>query len=204
VTSGPDPFRRRPGRDEYRWALGVELGGANNRGVGRSDGIRAFAKGGVSLRVFGDVLLDRPGRFGIQGSVALTDLGPGADSASDDRLRVVDVGVGVFKSFRLSERVFLTPLAGAALAVLQPDTLSEGFIAGGGRLELGLAYVLGEERRHAIGLTIGGTIYSPAGGSVGPFRPADFDLDHAGTVVTAGVAYRFRFKTPFGQFVKLE
>jgi hypothetical protein len=184
--------------DAYKWSIGGELGALSNASVGKRNGIENYAASGFSLRLFANFLISDAARFGFQGYLGFSDLGPGDDNFFDQRLNIVDLGGALFKSFRLANHLYLTPLAGLHISVQQPETVDEGFVAVGLRLEGALGYVFGGNSEHALSAAVGLNGYGPASGSAGGFDPADFALDRASATFTVGVNYQYRFSTPFG------
>jgi hypothetical protein len=202
-VGGPasDPFVATKGGnadDEFKWSLGGELGGLANGSIGKDGDVELFAASGVSVRLFANFLLSERARFGFQGYFGFAKLGPGTDNPNDDQLNVVDFGGALWKAFRLTQHLYVTPLAGVHISLKQLDNTSRGFLSLGGRLEGALTYVLGERSQHGIGAVVGLNAYGPASGEVDGIEASDLFFDKASAAVSVGVSYQFRFSTPFG------
>jgi hypothetical protein len=193
-----------PPADGYRWSLGATVGVLGNVNVGRNvengviDGEEVYGPGGADLRLLANFILGGSGRLGLQGSIGIGALSPGKDSFEDDGLLIADFGGALFYHLPVARRLFLTPLAGPFLSVQRPQELSNGFLAGGMRAELGLSYVFGRGGEHAFSVAPAVNVYFPSSRDVegAPPEVYGFDVTHA----TFGVAfgYTHRFATPFG------
>jgi len=204
---GPDPFvegRAPRPRDGYTWSIGGAVGAIGNVDVGRevADGAggdrEIYGAGGGDFRLFANFIVSEKTRLGLQGSLGFGTLRPGDDNATGDSLLLGDIGAAVFLHVPLAGRVALTPLLGPFLSVQKPGGLSQGFIAGGARAELGISYGFGRRGEHAISLIPAWNLYFPASGDVEGLTPADFGLDVTHSTFGLAAGYAYRFSTPFG------
>jgi hypothetical protein len=136
-----------------------------------------------------------------------------------ETLDIIDLGIAAYKHFcpRGAQRLCLTPLAGAQLAMMSPAGAEDPFgdqifnyAAIGGRLELGAHFALGTRMEHVLGVTAGLNFYSPV--FSGPEDSLDgpsiemAGLDAGGVAAYIGLGYTYRFRTPLGSapFITLE
>jgi hypothetical protein len=178
-----------PPTDEYSWSLGADLGFAA-ASVGRADfygGTAATLKLNASFMVL-------PQRdIGIQGYVGVTSIAAGT-MADATGLSIVDLGGAAFMHLR-RERFYITPLVGAQISVMQPDSGLEDFPATLGlRGELAFSWILGMTRKHVLSVTPGLNLYAAAE------QPdvAVYGLDEPSLTVGVTVGYTLRFMEPFG------
>ncbi len=203
--------------NKYTWTLGVELFGGGGK-IGRKD---FYGTAGTGFRIKGDYLLNAATRIGAQGYFQLTHFGKGdMDIGEPLKLDIFDVGIAVYKHLcpRGTQRLCLTPLAGAQLALMSPAGANDGagsrvfeYAAVGGRLEVGAHYAFGRRYEHVLGVALGVNLYSAV--FSGP-SDEDFDmpsieqvgLDKGGAAGYLGIGYTYRFNTPLGSspFVTLE
>jgi hypothetical protein len=206
-AGGPDPFvsgRVSAPIGSYKWSIGGTVGMLGNVDVGREVDNSAgtdqevYGPGGADFRLFANFIVSEAARFGLQASLGFGALPPGEDNLTDDNLLLADIGGAIFFHLPLARHVFVTPLVGPFLSVQQPQELSQGFIAGGARAELGLAYVFGRTGEHALSLTPAINVYLPASGEVEGVAPEEFGLDLAHSTFGISAGYTYRFSTPFG------
>jgi hypothetical protein len=203
VGPGPDPFvtgQAPPPSSSYKWSMGGSLGVLGNINTGRSsEGSSAdvYGEGGGEVRFFANFIVSERARIGLQAFLGFGALAP-ADTDTDDNLVMGDIGGGVFIDLPLGSRVVLTPMVGPLLSIQQPQELSQGFFAAGGRAELAIAYVFGRQREHAISVVPAVNLYGPASGSEDDSEPVDFGLDEAHSTFGVSAGYTYRFSSPFG------
>ncbi len=202
---------------KYTWTLGVDLFGGGGA-IGQSDFYGSSAAG---FRLKGDYMLNPASRIGAQGYLQVTHFGQGdMDSFGALTLDVIDIGVAGYKHLCLpgTERLCLTPLLGAHLALMSPAGMDDGagsqvfnYAAVGGRVEINLHYAFGRRFEHVLGVQLGANLYSAvfSGPSEDSFDSPSTEmvgLDKGGAVGYFGVGYTYRFNTPLGSspFVTLE
>ena len=98
----------------------------------------------------------------------------------------------------LGQHLVVTPMVGPLLSIQQPQELSQGFFAGGGRAELAVTYLFGRQGEHAISLIPAVNFYGPASGEEDDLEPEDFGLDKAHSTFGVAAGYTYRFSSPFG------
>ncbi len=193
----------RPGRHDYEWALGFELLGLGNVGVGGSlaSGDARYKDGGFQFRTTGTMTFDKRRRLGGQAYLGYSVLrqDTGDASVSDSALSLVDLGVAGIWHIPLSSRLYVTPLAGAHISLQGPADSPEVFIAVGTRLGISLDWVIDKDARHVLSLSSAASLYTRAGGESTGLSPDDFGLDSGGATAVLGLAYTLRFQTPLGQ-----
>ncbi|HEU0034072.1 MAG TPA: hypothetical protein VFQ53_25770 [Kofleriaceae bacterium] len=215
--SGTGVFVSTTPDNKYTWTLGIDLFGGGGT-IGQTDFYGSSAAG---FRIKGDYMLNPASRLGAQGYFQLTHFGPGEmDSVFADTLDVFDVGVALYKHLcpRNTQRLCLTPLAGAQLALMSPSGMEDStgsqvfnYAAVGARFEIGLQYAFGRRYEHVLGLQLGANVYSkvfsgPSEDSIDSPPIAAVGLDKGGAFGYFGVGYTYRFNTPLGSspFVTLE
>ena len=202
--------------NKYTWTLGVELFGGGGK-IGRKD---YYGSAGSGLRIKGDYLLNSVSRVGAQGYFTFTHFGKGDDQMGLDPLKldIIDFGVAVYKHICVGERLCLTPLAGAHLAMMSPAGANDGvgsrvfeYAAVGGRVEAGLHYALGGRMEHVLGVALGANIYSsvfsgPSDSAMDNPTIEEVGLDKGGVAGYLSIGYTYRFNTPLGSspFVTLQ
>jgi len=204
--------------NKYTWTLGAELFGGGGK-VGRKDYYGTAASG---LRIKGDYLLNSASRVGAQGYFTFTHFGKGDDQMGFEpfKLDIIDFGVAIYKHLcpPSTDRLCLTPLAGAHLAMMSPAGASDGvgsrvfeYAAVGARVELGAHYAFGRRYEHVLGISVGANVYSsvfsgPSDGDVDNPTIEMVGLDKGGAAGYLSLGYTYRFNTPLGSspFVTLQ
>jgi len=204
--------------NKYVWTLGVELFGGGGQ-VGEKD---FYGTAGTGFRIKGDYLLNAASRLGAQGYFQLTHFGKGdMDVGEPLELDIFDVGVALYKHLcpRGTQRLCLTPLAGAQLALMSPQGSQNEFgekafeyAALGARVELGAHYAFGRRFEHVLGVAVGANLYTgvfsgPEDDGSGLVLTAEqLGLDTGGAAGYISLGYTYRFNTPLGSspFVTLE
>lgn len=201
--------------NKYTWTLGVELFGGGGK-IGQKD---AYGTSAGGFRLKGDYLLNSVSRVGVQGYFTFTHFGKGKNDLPDaPTLDIIDFGAAVYKHICVGERLCLTPLAGAHIAMMSPKGASDGvgsrvfeYAAVGGRVEAGLHYALGPRMEHVLGVALGANIYSavfsgPSDGDTSNPSIEMVGLDKGGAAGYLSVGYTYRFNTPLGSspFVTLQ
>jgi hypothetical protein len=201
----------------YTWSLGVDLYGGGGQ-IGQPN---AYGSAAGGVRVKGDYIFAPRSRVGAQFYLQFTHVGQGQmDSGAVEQLDIFDIGVALYKHFclRAAERVCLTPLVGAQLALMSPqgdvnNMSSDGsqlfnYAAFGGRAELNLSVALGLRYEHVLSFMAGLNAYTGALNSStdGSATPQELGLDVGGAFGYVGVGYTYRFNTPIGSrpFITLE
>ncbi len=189
AVPGLDPFA---GKDEgsYAWALGVGANPLVNLGVG--DGYSS----GLALSVFGNYMFMEKQRIGLQGSASFGTLSP---DEGQDTLGIFEIGGAVYKHIRLAKRLDLTPLAGANLSFMQPDSSGEGMVGLSLRLQVGVDWSFGATSQHVLSFAPALTLYSAvADNTAVPLYAQDYGLDSGGAILAFGIAYQYRSTEAFG------
>ncbi len=199
----PSLFASKPPSHEYTWTVGGSLYGLSSQ-MGREG---EYATGGAGFRLFADYMLVPARKIGLQGYLGFATIGGG--ETFDDPLNIVEFGIAGYIHATCKGRFCVTPLAGAHIAGLQPQSLGDEvrFATVGLRAEVSLSYSLGAKYEHVVSFTPGFNVYLPAVGTYDTGEgPMDFGLDETGSTVSIGVGYTHRFDTPFGQapFITLE
>ena len=210
-----------PPEHHYTWTLGVDLYGGGGR-IGQPDWYGSAASG---VRIKADYLLNPARKIGTEAYVQITHFGQGnMQSGVVDTLDVIDVGLAAYKHLcpRGVQRLCLTPLAGAQLALMgpgsqqtDPSMTATDYAALGLRLQVSADVALGSHYEHVLSAMVGVNAYSAVFASPSndscpsgliSCSAADVGLDKGGAFAYVGVGYTYRFDTPFGQapFVTLE
>jgi hypothetical protein len=210
--SGTGVFASVTPDNKYIWTLG-----GNFFAGGGTIGQEGFyGNAAVGFQLKGDYMFNPSQRIGAQGYMQFAQFTPGEDQSGNEfNLSSFDIGIGVYKHICLSgtERLCLTPMIGAQLALYSPEfdqldgEAQFNYAAAGVRIELGLEYAFGTRMEHVLAITFGGNGYT------GVFSGPEFDLDGMAAGLDAGggygyvgVGYTHRFSTPLGSspFVTLE
>lgn len=204
--------------NKYTWTLGAELFGGGGK-VGRKDYYGTAASG---LRIKGDYLLNSASRVGAQGYFTFTHFGKGDDQMGFEPLKldIIDFGVAIYKHLcpPSTDRLCLTPLAGAHLAMMSPAGANDGlgsrvfeYAAVGARVEIGAHYAFGSRYEHVLGIALGANLYSsvfsgPSDGDLDNPTIEMAGLDEGGAAGYLSLGYTYRFNTPLGSspFVTLQ
>jgi hypothetical protein len=197
--------------NKYIWTLGADIFGGGGQ-IGQPD---FYGQAAVGFRLKGDYLFEPQQRIGAQGYVQFQQFSENEMQSVAVGLTAIDLGVGVYKHLcpPSTERLCLTPLLGAHLALFSPefDQFSDGtrefnYAAIGGRAELGLQWALGPRMEHVLSVSLGANLYSAVFSGPTDITPADARLDRGGVIGYFGVGYTHRFSTPLGSspFVTLE
>jgi hypothetical protein len=196
----------------YTWALGIDLyGGAGVIGGKDASGQDAYGAAAGGFRLKSDFLLNPVQRFGVQAYLQYTHFGA-SDSqvmmgASPTTLDVIDLGGALYKHFCVPgvERLCVTPLVGAHLALLSPDNAMDAFgsqvfnyAAVGGRAEVAATIGLGPRYEHVFSVGVGLNAYSAALSSPANAPASSVFLDSGGAFAYLSVGYTYRFNTPLG------
>jgi hypothetical protein len=210
-----------PPEHHYTWTLGVDLYGGGGR-IGQPDWYGSAASG---VRIKADYLLNPAKKIGAEAYLQITHFGQGnMQSAVVDTLDVFDIGLAGYKHLcpRGVQRLCLTPLAGAHLAMMGPGSqqsdptmTATDYAALGLRLQVSADIALGRHYEHVLSAMVGVNAYSAVFASPSPdscpngfatCSAADVGLDKGGAFAYVGFGYTYRFDTPFGQapFVTLE
>jgi hypothetical protein len=217
APKGPALFQAIKPNNRYLWTLGAEFfaGGGT---IGRPD---VYGTAAVGFRAKADWIFHPAQRFGTQLYIQFTQVTAGEEQMfGATNLSVVDFGVGVYKHLcpPSTERLCLTPFAGAHLALLSPEfdnvdgTAQFNYASVGARLEVSLDYAFGLRNEHVFSLKLGANFYSAvlAGPTAGNFdgllTAQEAMLDQGGGFGYVGIGYTRRFQTPLGSrpFVTLE
>lgn len=201
--------------NKYTWTLGIELFGGGGK-IGKKD---AYGSAVGGFRIKGDYLLNSAARVGAQGYFTYSRFGKGDDQVAvmTDRLDVIDIGAALYKHLcpPSTERLCLTPLVGAHLALFSPNTVDEldgsrqfEYAAAGGRVELAAHIAFGTRLEHVLGVAVGANVYSSvfSAPSDPGFTAEAMGLDEAGAAGYLSIGYTYRFNTPLGSspFVTLQ
>lgn len=212
APTGPGVFAAITPDNKYIWTLGVDVFGGGGT-IGDDLGNYGSAAGGVRFK--SDFLFMPRARVGAQGYVQYQRFVPGEEQAGRaNNLDIVDIGGAIYKHLcpPNTERLCLTPLLGAHLALMSPgfdqfgDTKEFNYAAAGARAEIGLQFALGLRMEHVLSVTLGANVYSPVFSGPSPQDVTDAGLDTGGVVGYIGFGYTHRFSTPLGQraFITLE
>jgi len=202
------------GDNKYIWTVGGNFFGGGGT-IGQPD---VYGNTAYGLEFHGNYLFNPQQRIGAQAYVQYAEFSQNEDGTGGNvGLSSVDLGVGLYKHLcpPSTERLCLTPMIGAHLALYSPEfdqfdgEAQFNYAAVGVRAELGLEYAFGSRMEHVLSVKFGANGYS------GVFSgPSDFDgisaemagLDKGGGYGYFGVGYTHRFSTPLGSsaFVTLE
>lgn len=188
----------------YTWTLGVDLFG----GGGQIGAANAYGNAAGGIRLKGDFLFNRRNRIGAQFYIQYTNVGAGSDQMSTNvnSLDIVDVGAALYKHVCLaSGHICLTPLAGASLALMSPNSQTDAdgnelfnYAALGVRLELAASYAFGPRLQNVISVMGGVNAYSSVLSTPDGETAASVGLDSGGAFGYLGFGYTYRFNTPLG------
>lgn len=202
---GVDPFAvKTQASGAYAWSLGASVAPLANLGIGTSDSKDEFyGSVGLHLGLFGNFMYQEAQQIGLQGYLGYSNLPPSeADiSAPDpepDPLNIFDVGIAAYKHITLTSAIDITPLVGVHVSVLQPEAeLDEALVALGLRAQLALDWGFGASKEHVVSIAPTINLYSPANDG-NELRADKYGLDAGGASFEIGLAYQYRFTTPFG------
>ena len=203
--------------NKYVWTLGVEVFGGGGK-IGRKD---VYGTAATGLRIKGDYLLNSASRVGAQGYFTYTHLGKGEeDMGLGLKLDIIDFGAAIYKHLcpPSTDRLCLTPLAGAHIAMMSPNGANDGvgsrvfeYAAVGARIELAAHYAFGGRMEHVLGIALGVNLYSsvfsgPSEDDVENPTAEMVGLDKGGAAGYLSIGYTYRFNTPLGSspFVTLQ
>jgi hypothetical protein len=161
-----------------------------------------FGRSGTNVRLTADYLLWRKARIGGELYLDLATVPEDGDFGGDS-LSIVDLGIGLYRHFRITKSLYFTPLGGAHIAGLTPG-FSDGFGTAGIRLEAGLDWVLG--KHHVITIVpFSFNYYLPvAEASPGGDDPMDYGFHEGGGMIMFGIGYNYRSAKSIPGVVTLE
>ncbi len=202
------------GDNKYIWTLGGNVFGAGGT-IGQPD---VYGNTAVGFELHGNYLFNPAQRIGAQTYIQYAQFTPNEDGTGGDiSLTSVDLGIGLYKHLcpPSTERLCLTPMIGAQLALYSPEfdqfdgEAQFNYAAAGVRVELGLEYAFGARMEHVLSVKIGANGYSAVfsdPGVDGGLTAMQAGLDKGGGYGYFGVGYTHRFSTPIGSspFVTLE
>lgn len=201
------------GDNKYIWTVG-----GNVFAGGGQIGDGTYGSAAVGFEVHGNYLFNPRQRIGTQVYLQYAQFTPGAEqSGFEPGLTSIDLGIGLYKHLCPpgTERLCLTPMIGAQLALYSPefdqtaDSAQFNYAAAGVRAELGLEYAFGARMEHVLSIKVGANGYSAVFSDPGleGSGPAEaVGLDKGGGYGYFGIGYTHRFSTPLGSspFVTLE
>jgi tetratricopeptide (TPR) repeat protein len=202
------------GDNKYIWTVG-----GNFFGGGGTIGQEGFyGNTAVGFELHGNYLFNPAQRIGTQVYIQYAQFAPGEDQSGNElNLSAVDLGIGLYKHICPpgTERLCLTPMIGAQLALYSPEfdqfdnEAQFNYAAVGVRAELGLEYAFGSRMEHVLSVKIGANGYSGVfsdPGLDGGLTAEMAGLDKGGGYGYFGIGYTHRFSTPLGSspFVTLE
>ncbi len=194
------------GDNKYIWTIGGNFFGGGGT-IGQPD---VYGNTAYGLELHGNYLFNPAQRIGAQAYVQYAEFSQNEDGTGGGvGLSSVDLGVGLYKHLcpPSTERLCLTPMIGAHLALYSPEfdqfdgEAQFNYAAVGVRAELGLEYAFGARMEHVLSVKFG------ANGYTGVFSgPDEFDgisaemagLDKGGGYGYFGIGYTHRFSTPLG------
>lgn len=202
------------GDNKYIWTVGGNVFGAGGT-IGQEN---VYGNTAFGFELHGNYLFNPAQRIGAQVYVQLAEFSKNQDGTGGDiGLTSVDLGIGLYKHLcpRGTERLCLTPMVGAQLALYSPafdqfdGEAQFNYAAAGVRVELGLEYAFGARMEHVLSLKMGANGYSAVfsdPGVDGGLTAEMAGLDKGGGYGYFGVGYTHRFSTPLGSspFVTLE
>ncbi len=202
------------GDNKYIWTVGGNFFGGGGT-IGQPD---VYGNTAVGFELHGNYLFNPAQRIGTQVYLQYAQFSQNQDgSGGNIGLTSVDLGIGLYKHLcpRGTERLCLTPMIGAQLALYSPEfdqfdgEAQFNYAAVGVRAELGLEYAFGARMEHVLSLKVGANGYSGVfsdPGMDGGATAEDVGLDKGGGYGYFGIGYTHRFSTPLGSspFVTLE
>jgi hypothetical protein len=190
VTKAPEPA------NDYKWAVGGELGFVTNGFAGRATKYNASYNGfALGAKAYADVLIAPKLGIGVEPYVAGTQL------SGDAGLNLIqeDLGVGLYMHLvKIGKSFAITPVVGANVTTMQPfGDGSTMFLGFGFRAQLRLDILISKKDVITVGLP-DLTYYLPAAARLaGSDKAADVGLDKGGIAVMFSVGYNRRQTTPF-------
>ena len=183
-------------RYDYSWSLAFELGSLFNSTLGGKD-TENYDTGGPALRFHADFLLSKKSGLGGQGYLHINSINEGVQAA---RLQVFDAGGAIYKHFHTRGKLYITPLAGAHLAVMQPDsgTNSSVVFALGFRGAIQAGLVFGRRDQYMFTVSLEYTRYLSAISESSNIDPMFYGLDQGSHTFALAAGLKMRFDTPFG------
>jgi hypothetical protein len=202
------------GDNKYIWTVGGNFFGGGGT-IGREN---IYGNTAVGFELHGNYLFNAQQRIGSQVYLQYAQFSKNTDNTGGDiGLTSVDLGIGLYKHLCPpgTERLCLTPMIGAQLALYSPEfdqfdgEAQFNYAAAGVRVELGLEYAFGARMEHVLSVKIGANGYSAVfsdPGIDGGLTAEMAGLDVSGGYGYFGIGYTHRFSTPLGSspFVTLE
>ncbi len=204
-----------PPEHAYTWTLGFDLLG----GVGQIGAKNFYGQIAGGFRIKGDYMLIPAAKLGGELYLQYQHLAASNQQVVQQGgaydLDVIDVGVAAYKHLCLPsvQRLCLTPLVGAQLALLSPadSTDSTGsqvfnYAAIGGRAQITADIAFGRHYEHVFSAGLGVNVYSASLSSPSDASAMSVGLDQPGAIAFLSLGYTYRFNTPLGRapFIILE
>ncbi len=191
AVPGLDPFA---GKDDggYAWAFGAGIHSLVNVGVG--DG---YSSNGVALTGFANYMFMKKQRIGLQAFLSFGTLPSEFDGG--DSLGIFEIGGAAYKHIRITKSLDLTPLAGANISFMQPDTSGEGMLGLSLRLQVAVDWSFGATKQHVLSFAPALTVYSAVVDNDNvPLYAENYGLDSGGAMLGFGITYQYRSTEAFG------
>jgi len=183
-------------RYDYSWSLAFELGTLFSSTVGGEE-TENYSDSGAAVRFHADFLLSKKRGLGAQGYLHVNSI---KENIQTDRLQIFDAGGAVFKHFHARGNVHLTPLVGAHMAVMQPDSTTSGSVvfALGFRAALQAGVVFGRRGQYMFTTSLEYTRYLSAISESSSLDPMFYGLNQGSQTFAFALGFKMRFATPFG------
>ena len=141
----------------------------------------------------------------IRGSLDFFTYSAGAaDPDTSYSLGITDFGGALFWHARITDALWLTPLAGVQIAVLSPSGVANTpYATFGLRLEAALQYLFGEGH-HVISFGPLLSTYLPATNDAAPDPPSYYGLDTGGVAFAFTLGYTYPFTEALPAFATLQ
>lgn len=181
-------------RYDYSWSLAFELGTLFSSTLGGAD-TENYGDSGLGLRFHVDIPFSKRHGIGGQGYLHINSLEEDVLSA---RLQTVDFGGALFKFFHARGNLYVRPLIGAHVAVMQPDANTSAVFTLGFRGALQGGLVFGRRSQYLFTVTVEHTRYLPAVTESSSIDPSFYGLDESSSTWLLAAGLTLRFSTPFG------
>jgi len=194
VDPAPNLVKKPTFRYDYSWSLPFELGTLFNSTLGGAD-TENYGDSGPALRFHVDIPFSKKYGFGGEGYLHINSIDEDVLAA---RLQIVDFGGALYKFFHLRGNLYIRPLIGAHVAVMQPDTNTSAVFTLGFRGGAQGGLVFGRRSQYVFTLTVEHTRYLSAVTESSSLDPSFYGLDRGSSTWLLAAGFSMRFSTPFG------
>jgi tetratricopeptide (TPR) repeat protein len=175
----------------YKWGFGGSIGPTFGRSLG--GGILDYAnKSGAMVHLAADYLLWPKRRYGVQLYLDILEFQGAQDPATgfSGTMSMEEVGLAVYKHFKLANKLWFSPHLGAHIVGIQPYQAANVLSTVGIRAELPIDWVLASNS--IITFAFSYNLYLPSTKVSGDIDPANYGFDHGGGIAMFTIGYTYR------------